>query len=131
MNEAFVYPKPPYDTPRKMEGQYLRAWFGPKLVIVGSAARRLAGRVNPGTGWIEGPEETQADPTTFTAALAKVGLPFFALDLRTGDQLPGIRDALTAPWPFQLLLGFQSFGPREAFDAIVFFDRITAAKLIR
>ena len=131
MNARFVYPVPPYAGSWKTQGQYLRSWFGTSLVVVGSAASRITGNVSGATGWVEAGGETQAGLATFTAELAKVRLSLFVLDLRAGDRVPGVGAALERAWPFEFLIGSQPLSPRQTFDAMVYFDRVTASKRMR
>src|SRR6185503_18589786 len=73
MNARFVVPTPPYAGSWKAQGMYLRAWFGTRLVTIGSAMGTLAGKVNGETGWVQADADTPTGPTTFSAQLAKVG----------------------------------------------------------
>ena len=75
-------------------------------------------------------EVARADPTTLAAALADVGLPTFIVDVRTSDATPDVAEALSKPWPFLLAGQLLPIVPRRAFDAIVYFDRVTPTTLI-
>jgi erythromycin esterase len=130
-NGATVYRGPTFSGSWKVQGQYLRAWFGPRLVAIGSVVGALAGRVNDQTGWLEDGSETPAEPGTLAAEMKAVGLQRFALDLRSGDAIPLVRAALRRTWVFQAKLGVSPLRPRQAFDAIVYFDRVTPTTLLR
>jgi erythromycin esterase len=113
----------------KLLGYRLRARFDTNVVILGSTAGTIVGgaAVDVG-GWVRGSGESKADSTTFTALLAKVGLPTFVLVGRSADRLPDVAAALEKTWPF-VIVGVQSVVPRRTFDAIVYFDRVSPAKL--
>jgi erythromycin esterase-like protein len=102
---------------RKMAGQHLRAVFGAKEVVVAST-----------TSSIVGFGDVASNPGSLDAALATVGLPTFVLDLRTANRNPAIAAMLDTPWPFRIHTYFQSVIPREATDAIVYFDKVTRTK---
>jgi hypothetical protein len=63
--------------------------------------------------------------------LAKVGRPLFVLDLRPGDGTPAVRSALQRSWPFEFLIGAQPLSPRQTFDAMVYFGRVTPVNRLR
>ena len=130
-NAMTTYDIPAFRGSVKAQGQYLRSWFGPDLVTIGSVAGTFVGRVNVGTGWLEEGADTPAEPGTVAAMLSAVGLPGFMLDLRTGDRVGPIREALQRPWALQGREGPAPFSPRQAFDAIVYFDRVGRTTLLR
>jgi erythromycin esterase len=130
-NSPTVYRGPKFSGSWKVQGQYLRTWFGPKLVTIGSVGGMLIGNVNNQTGWLKEGPETPAESGTFAAALKDVGLRCFVLDLRSGDQVPIVRAAISRPWVLQAKLGVSLLRPRRAFDAIVYFDRVSPTTLLR
>ena len=130
-NAATALDIPAFRGSVKAQDQYLRSWFGPDLVTIGSVAGTFVGRVNSGTGWLEDGGDTPAEPGTFAATLRAVGIPGFVLDLRTGDRAGPIREALERPLAFQVREGPAPFSPRQAFDAIVYFDRVSRTMLLR
>jgi erythromycin esterase len=101
----------------RMAGQYLREWYGTHEVIVLSTTSKTVGF-----------DGSPSDPDSFDAVLAPIGLSPFVLDLRTSDGLPPVRAQLARPWPFRVHTMFQRIVPREAADAIVYFDQVTATK---
>jgi erythromycin esterase len=110
-------------------GHYLRGHFGPDLVVLGATAGTVVGGTGGVGGWLGDSGESRADPTTFSATLAKVGLPTFVLDRRSGDGIPDVAAALAQTWPFMLGSDeLQPVVPHEAFDAVVYFERITSSK---
>lgn len=106
-------------------GHRLRRRFGPNLVILATAAGTIIGGTGDSGGWIGGSEVAVADPASFSAMLAAVGPPTFALDLRAADHTPSVAKAFGSPWPFLLVGQLEPIIPRQAFDAVVYFDRIT------
>jgi len=110
-------------------GHYLRGHFGPDLVVLGATTGTVIGGTGGIGGWLGDSGESRANPATFSATLAKVGLPTFVLDRRSGDRIPEVAAALAQTWPF--MLGSdepQPVVPHEAFDAVVYFERITSSK---
>ncbi len=100
-----------------MAGQYLREWYGNLEVIMLSTTSKTVGF-----------NGSPSDPGSFDAALAPIGISPFVLDLRASDDLPPVRAQLARPWPFRVHTMFQRIVPREAADAIVYFDQVTATK---
>ncbi len=106
------------EAPRMM-GQHLRSALGNSLVIIGTSAAKAGNGLPVGLP-IENSVET---------ALANVGLPLFVLDLRVAAQDPealawlGERRPLRANFDSELDVDL-----REAFDALVFMDRLTPAQ---
>ena len=102
-----------------MMGQHLRSALGNSLVIIGTTAAKSGNGLPVGS-----PLDHSVE-----AALAKVGLPLFVLDLRGAVHDPGAlawlgeRRALRANFDSELDVDF-----REAFDALVFMDRLTPAR---
>jgi hypothetical protein len=107
----------PRKVPLRMAGQPLRAALGANEVIIGATSSRTI-------GWPESP----SDSASFDAALATVGRPDFVLDLRTSDRTPEVASMLKRLWPFRQGTRFQPIVPREAVDAIVYFDQVTMTK---
>jgi erythromycin esterase len=101
----------------RLAGQHLRVSLGASEVIIGATASRTI-------GWPESP----SDSGSFDAALATVGLPGFVLDLRTSDRTPEVASMLRRRWPFRSGTLFEQIVPREAVDAIVYFDQVTLTK---
>jgi erythromycin esterase len=107
----------PVGAPVRMCGQYLRAWFGAKEVVVGSDAASIV-------GWPDIPSDSSSLDATFET----IGVPTFVLDLRTADRDPVVAAMLRRPWLWRFQTFFEPIAPREAVDAIVYFDRITPTK---
>ncbi len=99
-------------------GRYLRSALGDDLVIIGSSSAGSASWLSAGP----------PDPGSVDAALARVGLPRFLLDLRA----PGTGQAVTA-WlaePRALRSNFTTYmtqAPGVAFDALLYLDTLTPA----
>ena len=108
----------------KMAGRHLRGMFGPNLVIIATTAS--ATKVLP--FWVNGMRGSPSDPASFDAALARVGEPRFALDLRTADHIPDVAALLERPWPFRTQTFFEPVIVRDAADAIVYFDRVSPSR---
>ncbi len=107
----------PVGPPYRMAGQYLRAWYGTREVVMLSTTSKTVGF-----------GASPSDPTSFDAALAPVGGSPFVLDLRSSDRSPDVRAQLMRPWPFRVHTMFQEITPRKAADAIVYFDHVTMTK---
>ena len=120
---TFVWVPGPHGQPTpvgpsyRMAGQYLRAWYGAREVIMLSTTSKTV-------GFGASPSES----TSFDAALAPVGGSPFVLDLRTSDRSPDVHAQLMRPWPFRVHTMFQQIAPREATDAVVYFDQVTMTK---
>ncbi len=112
-------------------GYRLRARYGSNVVILATMAGTFVGGAGDVGGWLRGTEVVQADPASFAGALAAVGIPVFALDIRTADRSPTVAAALSKPWPFSMAGIALSIVPRRAFDAVIYIDRITPADLGR
>ncbi len=100
-------------------GHHLRQWFGQDMVVIASTASST----NVRRYWTNGASGNPSDPSSWDAALARVGRPEFVLDLRRADRVPNVASTLTTRWPFRVQTFFVPVVPREAFDAIVYFDR--------
>jgi erythromycin esterase-like protein len=111
-------------------GFRLRARFHSSLVIIASMAGTLVGGKGDVGGWLRGSEVVVSDSTTFAAALAKVGPPLFIVDVRTADRSPNVSAALSRPWGLPMAGFTLPIIPRQAFDAVVYFDRITPTELL-
>jgi erythromycin esterase len=109
------YHPDPRKLPIRIAGQHLHTSLGLNEVIIGATTSRTV-------GWPESP----SDSGSFDAALATVGLPSFVLDLRTADRNPEVTAMLRRAWPFRLGTMFEPIVPREAVDAVVYFDEVTA-----
>ena len=96
-------------------GQHLRTWLGANEVVIGATSSKTV-------GWPDSP----SDAASFDAALATVGLPSFVLDLRTSDRNPEVAAVLKRPRPFRVGSMFEPIVLREAADAVVYFDQVTA-----
>jgi erythromycin esterase len=105
----------------KMAGRHLREWFGHDVFIIASTAPTT----NVRRYWTNGTPGNPFDATSFDAALARIGKPTFVLDLRSADRIPDVANMLMRSWPFRIQTFFQQAVPRDAADAIVYFDRIT------
>jgi erythromycin esterase len=108
----------------KMTGRHLREWFGHDVFIIASTAPTT----NVRRYWTNGTPGNPLDATSFDAALARIGEPAFVLDLRSADRIPDVANTLRRSWPFRIQTFFQQVVPREAADAIVYFDRVTPSK---
>jgi erythromycin esterase len=120
------------DGARNRLGQFLRAWLDTNLVILGAATGAIVGGPGGGDGWIGHDPEAHADSASFAAVLASAGLPTFVLDRRTGERIPVVAAALSKPWKLMFVspdVPYQAVVPHDAFDAIVYFDRVTPAKM--
>lgn len=107
-----------------MAGHYLRTWFANDLVIVASTTSGAVVR----RYWVNGASGNPSDTTSFDAALALVGQPAFVLDLRSAAGVPTVATMLGRPWLFRLQTFFEDVVPRNAFDAVVYFDQITPSR---
>jgi erythromycin esterase len=106
------------EAPRMM-GQHLRAALGGNLIIIGTLG------AHNGAGLPAGPPIGGS----VDAALDTLGLPLFVLDLRAAAREPDALRWLDAPHPVRANFNTElDVGLREAFDALVFIDRLTAAR---
>jgi erythromycin esterase len=105
-----VYPQPPITM-----GQHLRAALQADLLIVGVSSAQNGADL----------PATISDSRTVDAVLGRVGLPHFMLDIRTARAavpwLEGMQ-SMRANFTTQIVLSLP-----DAFDSIVFIDRLTAA----
>jgi len=108
----------------KMAGRYLRARFGNDLVVIISASSHAAVR----RYWVNGAGGDPTDSTSLAAALDRVGMPSFVVDMRPADSKPGVAASLERTWLLRMQTFFQPIEPREAANAIVYFDHITPSK---
>ncbi len=108
-----VYPQPP-----AMMGRHLRAALGKDLAIIGVSAAEIGPGLPP----------APASQESMEVALGRLGVRTLLLDMRRAADVP----ALT-PWLSQLQSMRANFTtqmrvpPRDAFDAIVFIDRLSPA----
>ncbi len=108
------------EAPRMM-GQHLRAALGGNLIIIGTLG------AHNGAGLPAGPPIGGS----VDAALDTLGLPLFVLDLRAAAREPDALRWLDTPHPVRANFNTElDVGLREAFDALVFIDRLTAARKI-
>jgi erythromycin esterase len=106
--------------PPSAMGAYLRSAFGKELVIIGTTST-----ANP-----PGLPTWTPDASNLDAALARVGLPQYVLDLRAAradraaNEWLAERHTVRANFTTSLTLA-----PQQAFDALVFFNDLTQARM--
>lgn len=110
-------PQPEYfpGKPPTRMGQYLRAMFGNKMVVLGFT--------------FQGGEEMQlgsADPASVDGVLAHVGLPRFALDLRSAPKTGPVADWLNQRERLRHDERYIELVPSDAFDVLIFTREVTA-----
>ena len=104
-----------FERPPTVMGQYLRAAMGAQLLIIGTSDGS--------------PPDGSSDATSVDAALARVGVPQFIVDLRAAD-----RDAATSAWletPRKLRANggtFMTLAPGRAFDVLWYAGPLTPAR---
>jgi hypothetical protein len=98
--------------PSAAMGAFLRPVLGRDLVVIGGTSGGLPPARN--------------DSAEVDAALARVGLPRFLLDLRSADGA-ALR-WLSGPHTTRSNNGVQIVNLRTAFDAVYFVDRLTSAR---
>ncbi len=109
-----------YRQPPVMMGQHLRRQLGTQLVIIGA----LAAHNGPGL------PGDRPIPGSVEAALERLNVPLFALDLRAARSNTGARDWLDERRPIRANFDTQlDVVPAQAFDVIVFMNEIGPAKL--
>jgi len=99
-------------------GQHLRSALGPTMVIIGMSS------ASTGAGL----PIMKLTPDGLDESLAKVGMPRFMVDLRRANDR-AVNAWLDAPHP--LSVGFVTehiVAPRQAFDAFVYFRKLTPAR---
>jgi erythromycin esterase len=108
-----------FERPPTVMGQHLRSVLGADLVIIGmSSAQNGAGLPT-----------ASLEPGGLDAALSRVGLPLFLLDLRSARSDPAVsawlaeRRALRANFTT-----FLTVSPSAAFDALLFVNTLTPAR---
>jgi erythromycin esterase len=107
-----------FERPPNSMGQYLQSSLGNDLVIIGTNSAPNAA----------GPLSAASDLGSLDAALARVGVPRFLLDLRASRADPALR------WLTQRLVlrtNFDTFltvSPVTAFDTLFFVDTLTPAR---
>jgi erythromycin esterase len=110
-----------FGEPPRMMGQHLRVALGESLIIIGTSA------AHSGSGLPEGP----ALENSVDAALSKLGLPLFVLDLRAASREADALAWLDARRPIRANFNTElDINLRQAFDALVFIDRVTPARKI-
>ncbi len=106
------------EAPRMM-GQHLRSTLGSSLVIIGTCAAESGDGLPIGA-----PLQNSVE-----AALAKVGSPPFVLNLRGAVHDPGALAWLDQRHPLRANFSSElDVDLREAFDALVFMQRLTPAQ---
>jgi erythromycin esterase len=106
------------EAPRMM-GQHVRSALGNSLVIIGTCAAESGDGLPVGA-----PLENSVE-----ASLSKLGLPLFVLDLRRAAHDPGALAWLDERRPLRANFTTQlDVDLREAFDALIFMDRLTPAQ---
>lgn len=109
-----------YKEPPVMMGEHLRRQLGTQLIIIGV----LAAHNGPGLP-IDRPIFGSVE-----AALERLDVPLFALDLRTARGNPGASEWLDERRPIRANFDTQlDVVPARAFDVIVFMNEIGPAKL--
>jgi erythromycin esterase len=108
-----------YKEPPVMMGEHLRARLGKRLLIIGA----LAAHNGPGL-----PADRPL-PASMEAALERLDVPLFALDLRPARRNAGAGDWLDERRPIRANFDSQlHVAPARAFDVIVFMNEIGPAK---
>ncbi len=106
------------EAPRMM-GQHLRAALGGNLIIIGTLG------AHNGAGLPAGPPIGGS----VDAVLDTLRLPLFVVDLRAAAREPDALRWLDTPHPIRANFNTElDVDLREAFDALVFIDRLTAAR---
>lgn len=112
-----VYPKP-----LTTAGQHLRATMRDDLLIIGTSSAKNGAGLPAATG----------AATSVDTALAGVGLPEFLLDLREARHSPAAAAWLDQPQSMRANFTTElSLTPQDAFDVLVFVDRLTPVDLSR
>jgi erythromycin esterase len=99
---------------RTSMGQYLRS-FGDAVVVLGFSFQR-------GEEALKFPP---LDATSVDGLLAQVGLPLFALDLRTAPKVGPVADWLSKGKRIRMNDRYGELAPIDAFDALVFVERVS------
>lgn len=108
-----------FSEPPQMMGQHLRAALGGSLVIIGTIAAHSGAGLPAGVSL-----ENSADE-----ALSKLALPLFVLDLRGATRNAGAVEWLGERRPIRANFSSElDVSLREAFDALVFMNRVTPAR---
>ena len=108
-----------YKEPPVMMGKHLRMQLGRRLIIIGA----LAAHNGPGL------PIGRPIPGSVEAALERLDVPLFALDLRAAQNNTDARDWLDERRPIRANFDTQlDVVPARAFDVIVFMNEIAAAK---
>ncbi len=101
--------------PPTVMGQHLRRVLGAQLLIVGTSDGS--------------PADGKGDATSVDAALARVGVPRFLLDLRAARHDAAARDWLSAQRPLRTNGStFVSLAPGKAFDVLWYAGPLTPAR---
>lgn len=108
-----------FERPPNAMGQYLRSALGSDLVIIGTSSARNTIVPAPAT----------LQRTSLDAALERVGLPLFLLDLRRARAHAGAASWLAAKQSMQANFVSQlTLSPLAAFDAVLFIDTLSRAR---
>lgn len=99
---------------RTSMGQYLRS-FGEAMVVLGFTFQR-------GEEALKFPP---LDATSVDGLLAQVGLPLFALDLHTAPKVGPVADWLSQGKRIRVNDRYGELAPIDAFDALVFVERVS------
>ena len=106
--------------PIPMTGHRLRAALGRELVVIATSSAVF-----------EDLGPVPADLSSLEAALARLATPNYAIDLRTADREPEVRDLLSIPWITRIHLWLQPIVPRSAADVMVVLDRVVRTTHLR
>jgi erythromycin esterase len=105
-------------------GMFLRAEFANDIVTIGTYYGRFDGRAGGGVG--RAPAAGDLD-----ALLGALGLAAYVADLRNLPKTGPLRPWFDAPHATRDGMGISLVNPVRAFDAIVYIDRITPARMFR
>ena len=102
----------------RMAGQYVREWYGNHEVIVLSTTSKTVGF-----------NGSPSDPDQLRRGLWRRSASHRSCSIyERATSLPSVRAQLARPWLFRMHTMFQHIVPRQAADAIVYFDQVTATK---
>ncbi len=121
-NEA--YPEAFPGKPTTPMGQYLYSFLGDQMRVIGFTFERGVDGLK-----VEGKWPLAAlDPESIDAALARVGLPLFVVDLRSAPKVGPIADWLNRGRKIRMNDRYGELKPLDAFDALVFVKTISAIR---
>ncbi len=107
-----IYPGKP---PMRM-GRYLRSMLGDDMVVLGFTFQRGEEPLQLGT----------VDPASVDGVLAEVGLPLFALDLRSAPKTGPVADWLNQGKKLRYSDQYGELVPIDAFDVLLFIESVSA-----